>query len=99
VEGMGLTGHVLGSMAAVACTVSSPVMALRLVAAGLGLTIIPSSLASPLLGTAFVPFDKSQANLDVAIIWSSKRQDGGAFRATLHNFLSQIMGNCAGSVM
>ncbi|MCA0995057.1 LysR family transcriptional regulator [Alloyangia pacifica] len=87
VDGMGLTAQVLGFMPRLACTSSSPSMAIGLVAAGFGLTVVPESLALPGQGVDFVPLVGAAEVLDVSVIWPEAQAGTGvtgAFLDLLH---------------
>ncbi|WP_347268039.1 LysR substrate-binding domain-containing protein [Paracoccus sp. (in: a-proteobacteria)] len=80
VDGAAMTARVLGFPPTMSCTVSSPLMAMGLVAAGLGLAIVPSSVGGS--DVEFRPISSDGVDLDVSLIWA-KDHAGGVTGALL----------------
>ncbi|WP_460273729.1 LysR family transcriptional regulator [Celeribacter sp. ULVN23_4] len=68
--GMSLTAQVLGYVPGFHRTVSSPTMTIGVVAAGLGIAIIPESIKRPEIGAVFRRLKDRQVDIDVTLLWS-----------------------------
>lgn len=89
-DGLGLTSKVLGFTPRTSCRVSTPAMAFGVAASGLGLAIVPSSLAVPTSGVVFRPLKDCNERIDVTLIWRMGESDS----ATL-GFLDSVKARLA----
>lgn len=80
IDGMGMTERVLGYAPYASSKVSTPAMAIGLVAAGLGLAVIPSSVAKPASGVVYREINNCNERIDISLIWHKNRQSGAVER-------------------
>ncbi|MDT0683186.1 LysR substrate-binding domain-containing protein [Roseicyclus sp. F158] len=73
VMGMSLTVGALGYLPAAQRAVSSPSMTVGMVAAGLGVAIVPESIARPEAGAVFRGLRDRRFDIDVTLLWSGSQ--------------------------
>lgn len=76
--GMSLTAAALGYLPSAHRTVSSPSMTVGLVAAGLGVAIIPESMARREDGAVFRTLKDSTFVIDITLLWASEQNSRAA---------------------
>lgn len=76
--GLSLTVGALGYLPTSHRAISNPSMTVGLVAAGLGVAIIPEIMALPEPGAVFRPLRNRRFDVDVTLLWSSDRNPSSA---------------------
>lgn len=88
-DGMALTAHVLGYMPDQHRQVTSPAMTIGLVAAGLGVAVVPESLKRDEEGAIFRSLKGRDTRIDVTLLWPDNGEPGAdaAIARALHAML------------